>query len=539
MRSPTTLFSVVCLVAWTFAPSALHPQVDPSVVEGFDSYIQATQAEWKVPGLAVAVVKDGEVIFAKGYGTRRASAEEPVDANTLFSIGSTTKAIAAAALGLLVDEGKLKWDDPVVDHLKSFKLKDPQWTRDIRIRDLLTHTAGLPNTDVLWYEQQRSTEEILGQLHLVERAYPVRSSFIYQNVMYATAGELTEEVSGVPWGQFVEQRIFSPLGMARSVASLARLSDRNNFASPHWLRDGAPVEIENASVDTVPAAGAIWSSVSEMAEWERFLLEGCVTRDGTQLLASKTCAELFRPQVIVDKEMYPSLRLVDPKWFTYGLGWFQTDYFGRALDFHSGSIDGLVALAGLVRKERLGFIFLGNLDHAEVRHALLYRALDVFGPSGGEAPRDWNAELVALFEELRSPAESEPSAGSEPEDEQGGSLAEGDMAARNTAARDTAEQAATEPDAGQLVGVYEHPYLGQLAVKAAANSDGLRLQFGLQEGNVAPAPENRWEVAWDAWWRGTAKFRFLAPAGDGQGSGTGNRTARIQFQGAEFVRTSP
>lgn len=277
----------------------------------FDRYVAAAAQEWNVPGLAIAVFKNDETVFERGYGTTSLEGGRPVDEHTLFSIGSTTKAMTAAAVGMLVDQGKLGWDDPVTEHMPQFRLADPDATARLRVRDLLTHNAGVPNTDFLWYEQPNDLDEILRRMRYVELETPMYSSFTYQNVMYAAAGKLIELKSGTPWGELVERRIFEPLGMKRSVTSLARTELRDNVATPHDEVDGELVTIENASVDSVPAAGAVWSSVHEMALWARFLLRGCVTETGARLLAESTCAELFAPQALVDEEMYPAMRLYD------------------------------------------------------------------------------------------------------------------------------------------------------------------------------------------------------------------------------------
>ena len=275
-------------------------------------------------------------------------------------------------------------------------------TREITIRDLLTHRAGLPNADYLWYGQENSPEEIVRRMRYVPQETSMRSAFTYQNIMYATAGAVIEEVSGRSWSDFVRERIFTPLGMTQTIPTAATLAQQPNVASPHYRVDGTVRVIENASVDAVAAAGSVWSGVRDMIEWTRFLLEG-TTRDGQRLLKEETHEELFRPQTMVDAdEYYPTQRLTKPKWMTYGLGWFQQDYDGRAVDFHTGSIDGMVAIHGLIREERLGVFVLGNLDHAELRHALMLRVFDLYGD--GE-PRDWSADLLELYDELAAGAE--------------------------------------------------------------------------------------------------------------------------------------
>ena len=370
-------------------------------LNGLDAYISKSVKDWKVPGLAISIVKDGQVIFAKGYGVRELGKPQPIDEYTLFAIGSTTKAMTAAALGMLVDEKKIQWDDPVSKYLPDFQLYDPYVTREVTVRDLLTHRAGLGNADFLWYEQENSRKEILYRLRYLKPQTSMRSHFTYQNIMYVAAGEIVTSVSGIPWEDFVRQRIFKPLGMKDSVPLLADTKGRTNVASPHYLIDGKVRVIQNASVDAVAPAGSVWSSVHDMAKWMLCMLE---EGDKKSVLSTSTRKELFRPQFIVDRqEFYPTARLTQPHWTTYSLGWFQHDYNGRAVDFHTGSIDGMVAIIGLIRDERLGVYMLGNLDHAEVRHALMYRVFDHYA----ERPLcDWSAEFQKLYAELKEERES-------------------------------------------------------------------------------------------------------------------------------------
>jgi CubicO group peptidase (beta-lactamase class C family) len=299
--------------------------------------------------------------------------------------------MTVAAIGILVDEGKLDWDDPVVEHLPWFRVDDPYLSRQITVRDLLTHRAGMGNADFLWYERDATTEEIVRKMAMVEPVYPPRSSFIYQNIMYATAGLVVEAASGTPWADFVRTRIFQPLGMGESVLHVAETVGQPNVADPHERVDGRTVPIRNASVDAVDAAGSVWSSVSDMSRWLRMLLAEGVTPDGTRILSEATVTEMFRPQTVVpSSQFYPTQQITRPSWMTYGLGWFQHDYRGHKVDFHTGSIDGMVAIAGLVRDLDLGVYVLANRDHVEVRHALMYRAFDHFL---GGVVRDWSADL--------------------------------------------------------------------------------------------------------------------------------------------------
>ena len=384
---------IIALLAMVAAAPATSAAQDAKA-RAFDAYVAQAVRDWGAVGLAVAVVKDGELVFAKGYGLRELGKPERVDASTRFAIGSTTKAITAAALGMLVDDGKVRWDDPVTTYLPDFQLADPWVTRNLVVRDLLTHDAGLANADVLWFDSDNSREEILRRARFIPISYSMRSSFIYQNVMYAAAGAVVAKASGMPWAEFVRTRLFQPLGMTGAVPLLAETIGQPNVAAPHDKVDGRVQVITNASVDPVDAAGSAWAGVTDMSRWLRFMIDSARV-DGTPLLRPSTWKELLTPQAMVNAgSFYPTARLTRPHWTTYGLGWFQQDYAGKMLNFHTGSIDGMVAIAGIIPDDRFGVYVLSNLDHVEVRHALLYKAIDHWLGTG---TRDWSAEFRTLY----------------------------------------------------------------------------------------------------------------------------------------------
>ena len=494
------LLSAVALTLF-HAPHPAWAQESP--LQGFDAYVAAAVADWDATGLAIAVVKDGRLLFAKGYGVRHLNDGGAVDEHTRFSIGSTTKAMTAASLGMLVDEGKVAWDDPVTKHLPWFRMKDPWVTREITVRDLLTHRAGLGNADFLWYERDTDTRAVVEGLAMVEPAYSMRSSFIYQNIMYATAGEVVAAVSGMPWTEFVRTRIFRPLGMDETVPLLSETVGKPNVARPHHRVDGVTVPIENASVDPVASAGSVWSSVSDMSKWLRFLLAGGVAEDGTRLLQESTVEELFLPQSFVTpSQFYPTQAVTKPHWMTYGLGWFQEDYRGEKVDFHTGSIDGMVAIAGLIRDSNLGVYVLANRDHVEVRHALMYRVFDLF--LGGEV-RDWSAELKTLYDGLA---------------EQGEKARAEALAARVAGTSPSLQLSA-------YVGRYADPLFGELVVTETPS--GLRADMGPgQPGALEHWNYDTFRIVFDARWRGwtLATFRL----------GTDGTVASVQVGDVELKR---
>jgi len=485
-------------------PSIVSAQTRSSSdpIRDLDTYTSKAVADWKVPGLAIAVVKDGRIVFAKGYGVRELGKAAPVDTQTLFAIGSTTKAMTAASIGMLVDEGKLNWDDRVTKILPGFQLADPYVTRELTVRDLLTHRAGLGNADVLWYRTDNSADEVIRRVRFAEPAYSLRSSFIYQNIMYAVAGQIVATESGMPWERFVRTRIFSPIGMPNAVPLGDSARRRSNVASPHSSVGDTVRVIGNASVDAVASAGAVWASVADMARWMRFLLDSGRV-DGRRLLKSETYAELFKPETMVTPaEFYPTARLTKPHWTTYAFGWFQEDYAGRMVDFHTGSIDGMVAIIGLIPDERLGVYVLANLDHAEVRHALMYRVFDAYL---GNPSRDWSGDLLKLY---------------------GGIRAAGDSARRRAEARRIPN---TRPSLSleQYAGTYSDSLVGDVVV--SLDNGKLRLRASsTHAGTLDHWEYDTFRLRWDNPWEGTEYTTFTI--------GRDGVPSRLDFEGATLRR---
>jgi len=497
----TTAFTLTAVFA--IGPAA---QAQPAPLAGFDAALEKAARDWETPGLAVAVVKDGQAVFSKGYGVRALGAAAPVGPGTLFAIGSTTKAMTAALVGMLVDEKKLAWDDPVSKHLPWFQLSDPYLTREITVRDLLTHRAGLGNADYLWYGQPTEPREILRRVRLLPSTYSLRSSFIYQNVMYAAAGAVVEAASGQPWEQIVRERIFEPLGMSGAIPTAATLAKQPDVATPHAKVDGNVREIENASTDTVAPAGSVWAGVEDMAKWSAMLLARGKASSGRALLAPETVDELFAPQTMVTREaFYPTARLTKPKWTTYGLGWFQQDYRGHAVDYHTGSIDGMVAIHGLLRDQGVGVIVLANRDHAELRHAIMF---DVFDRFIGGASRDWSTELRGFYDALEKEAES---------------------AQKKADARRVPGTAPSLP-LERYTGTYADPLRGEVVV--TLDGGRLRARYGSAfVGTLEHWHYDTFRATWDAAWRGTALATFVLDA-------TG-QPARIETMGGRFTKREP
>lgn len=382
-------------------PVMLLAQTTTDIKE-FDKYVQQAVTDWHVPGLAIAVVKDGQVIFAKGYGLRELGKPGNVDTQTIFGIASTTKALTAACAAMLVDEGKLHWSDKVTDYLPDFQLYDSYVTRELTVSDLFLHDSGVGNTDYLWGTMNISSDEILHRMRLVKPQYGFRAGFVYQNIFYMAAGKVIEKASGMPWETFVQKRIFTPLKMTRTVPVFSKSKGMPNQTAAHVKVDSAIIVVEKDMTDAIAPAGGVWSCVDDMAKWVNCMLDS--SKYGNQrLLKPESWAKLLKPQTFVSQEeFYPTARITQPHWITYGMGWFQQDYKGQKIDFHTGSLGGLVAINGMIVDKKIGVYVLANLDHAEVRHALMFKAFDYFALGGD---RDWSREFQTLYSGLRAKGE--------------------------------------------------------------------------------------------------------------------------------------
>ena len=368
-------------------------------VNVFDKYIQASIPLWKTTGLSVAVVKDGKVIFKKGYGVTNINEGKPFTTSTISFCASTTKAMTAACIGMLVDEGKLKWDNKLKEVLPDFRLYDPYVSDEITVRDLLRHNAGLGNGDNLWLFGY-SSEEIVRRMKYMKPAYSLRSSFIYQNLMYVVAGEVIKKVSGIPWHEFISKRIFQPLGMNHTYTVFNDAKNEPSIMTPHFYYGDTVVKaIEAIDFGGYDPAGSVVSCIDDMTKWMLFLQDSARV-NGQRLIKAETFTEFFKPQSIVTpSQFYPTQDKTHPHWMTYGLGWFQQDYRGKMIQFHTGSLDGAIAIFGMVPEEKFSIYIFANLDHSELRHALMWKAIDLW--SFNDNSRDWSTELFYHYKKIR------------------------------------------------------------------------------------------------------------------------------------------
>lgn len=427
---------------------------------GYDEFVAKAIQDWKVPGLAVAIVKGGEVVYAKGFGLRDVENGKPVTADTLFAIGSSTKAFTTFVLGTLADEGKIDWDKPVTTFLPGFQLHDPNATALITPRDLVTHRSGLPRHDLVWYNNSTaSRQEVVSRLRYLEPNEQLRNKFQYNNLMYLTAGYLAEHVTGKSWEDNVRERIFEPLGMANSNFSVLESQKAADFAFPYREEEDKIEKIPFRDITMIGPAGSINSSVNDMARWVKLHLAGGKV-EGRQVIGAATLADLHTPRMTLGASPErPELLPVG-----YALGWAVDVYRGHTRVHHGGNIDGFSALVTLLPQDDLGMVILTNKNGTGLPERIVRHTLDRFFKL---EPIDWSGEALAERDKTEA-------AGKEAE-----------------AKKNTLRKPGTKParKIEEYAGDYEHPGYGTLKVTVKGNA--LEMTYN---GITAPLEHWHYEV---------------------------------------------
>lgn len=394
------LLSSVCLLGQSTPPSDL------------DQYIARALKTFDVPGLSVAIVKDGKVVLAKGHGVRKLGESTRVDEYTMFGIGSNTKAFTTAALASLVDEKKLSWDDPVYERLPGFQMYDPYVSHEMTIRDLITHRSGmgLGEGDLLFWPHTTFTrEEVIYKLRFMKPTSSFRSRFAYDNLLYMTAGQIIPAVIGKSWDDYVREKILAPLGMEHTNLSTTAYKPGDNYAWPHEVLDGKLQVIDFVPLDNAGPAGAINSCAADMAKWVQLqLARGKFPGRDARLFSEKQSREMWSPQTILPIGDYPkSLAALQPNFADYGLGWFLRDYHGRKLVGHTGGVAGFVSRVMLVPGENLGVVVLTNAESGGAFDSILFHILDQYF---NLQPNDWIAAYKAADDAEHEDAKKEMNA---------------------------------------------------------------------------------------------------------------------------------
>ncbi len=395
MRPTTGLVLVVTLCGATFA-TAQEPVAPPP---DFDDYVARVLETFEVPGAAVTIVRDGSVVLAKGYGVRELGRSEPVDTRTLFGIASNTKAFTATALGMLVEDGLLQWDAPVIDYLPWFRLSDPYATSELTVRDLLVHRSGLGlgAGDLLWWpESTYDRKEIARRLRYIPLETSFRSAYAYDNVLYLIAGEAIEAVSGQTWEDFVAQRILERLGMTCSNVLHSAAGISGNLATTHARVEGVVRPIAPFLSDNTNPAGGINACADDMARWMIVQLDSGRIGGDDQLFRPATTRQLWSmvtPMPI--RNPSPELAPLRANFNGYALGFRVTDYRGRKLVSHTGGLPGYVSKVAMIPDLRLGVSVLTNQESGAAFEAITYHVLDHYLDSPAH---DWHEAYRKVME---------------------------------------------------------------------------------------------------------------------------------------------
>lgn len=357
--------------------------------KSIDSYISKARKDWDIPGMAVAVVKNDEIILAKGYGKLQIDQNRSVDANTMFAIASNTKAFVSASLAILVDEKKISWDDKVIDHLPNFRLYDSYATQNATIRDLLCHRIGLGtySGDVIWYKSELTSKELLDKIGHVPPAYSFRSGYGYSNLMFITAGELIQSVTGQSWDIFLREKILDPLQMNRTVTSIEKLNELDNIATPHKPIYGNDQPIAYTNWDIMGAAGGILSNINDMARWMILHLNEGMNQ-GETIFTRDVQIDMWTPHNNYRLDQNSRDFIPSRHFSGYGLGWGLSDYKGRMMVTHGGGYDGMYSKVTMIPDENIGIVVLTN----SMKGVSTPLTLWIIDAMLGQTDRDWSME---------------------------------------------------------------------------------------------------------------------------------------------------
>ena len=398
MRRPVAIVAFAIALAGSASHAAAQQAREP--YPGFDAYVRTALAAWKVPGVAIAIVRNDSLVYAKGYGVREIGKPTTVDERTIFAIGSSSKAFTAAAVAMLVDSGKVRLDAPATAYLPGFQLRDSYASREITVRDLLSHRSGLARGELIWYGSDNDRDEILRRVRFLEPTWSFRSQFGYQNIMYLAAGQVVAKTANVSWDDFIRQRIFQPLGMTASSTTVTALRGVDNLAAPHADVNDTVRAIPYRNIDNIAPAGSINSNVIDMAQWVRMQI-GSGKYAGKQVISKRMVDEMHAPQTVIRADggmgaMNPSAHLM-----AYGLGWFLSDYEGKYVVQHGGNIDGMTALVAMLPEEKYGVVILSNMNGTNLPTALMLRLFDAHLK---RPAKDWSAQMRSRIDSMRTVA---------------------------------------------------------------------------------------------------------------------------------------
>jgi CubicO group peptidase (beta-lactamase class C family) len=365
---PIIFFLSLCALSQNIAPSF--------VKDSIDSYVEKALTDWQIPGVSVSIIKDGKVVFIKGYGVKEINTADKVDENTLFMIGSNSKAFTATALAMLEAEKKLSLDDKVQKWLPDFKLYDPWVAKEAVIRDLLCHRLGFETFqgDFMFFDSDLTTAEMRERFAKLKPMYSFRSKWGYTNAAFMTAGEIIPKVTGKTWAQFLQEKIFTPLGMNNTLALSKDIPNASNKASAHTVVMGDLKKVPYGKIDALAPAGSISSSAQDMSKWVTAQLDNG-RLEGKEIIPASAIAQTRTPNSILGNG---GTMFNKGHFALYGLGWFLEEYEGRKIVSHTGGVNGFVTSVTLIPEEKLGIIVLTNTDANNFYEALKWEIMDAY-----------------------------------------------------------------------------------------------------------------------------------------------------------------
>jgi CubicO group peptidase (beta-lactamase class C family) len=393
---------VFLFLAVMTAPAVLVAQ-ETADLTSLDQSIQSTIADWNIPGAAISIVRNQSVVYIKGFGVREIHGSQAITPDTLFQIGSCTKAFTSAVIAMLVDQGKMEWDGRVNTYLPFFHLYDPEADEHVTVRDLLTHRTGLPGADLVWYGTTASREDLLRRVAHIAPGTAFRTHFEYQNLMFLAAGEAAGHAADSTWDDLVRSRIFAPLGMNSSTTSTNQAQKSLDHATPHTQSaDGSVKTVPWRNLDNIAPAGSIVSNAREMAKWVTLQLNDGMYGD-SRLISKKNMQEMHSPQMVIPRTGgLAATFFPDSTQLSYGLGWFVQDYRGHQLILHPGDIDGFAALVVLIPEIHTGYFLVINSTSLG-RQVLGYRVADKLL---NLPDADWSARFHKLQVDQKAEEES-------------------------------------------------------------------------------------------------------------------------------------
>lgn len=397
---PTRIYtlSVALLLLLLLISTSIEAQPNKKRWKKVDAYIESAMDTWSVPGMAIAVVDHGEVILSKGYGFSDREAERSATDETMFAIGSSSKAFTALAVAMLVEDGLIEWDEPIRTYLPDFDLWDETAAKEMTAVDLLSHVSGLPRHDLAWYGSTKTRAELYAALRHFEPSTSFRGGWQYQNLMYMTAGVLIEAVTGKSWEAFIQERIFDPLGMTTASPAFAALSEHASAATGYQWKDSLVTTIPYRNLDNIGPAGSINANVQDMARWVQVLLHGG-TLDSVQIADPSTVQAVMQPRSIM-----PSGANEERFYMLYGMGWMITSYRGHLMVEHGGNIDGFSAGVCLLPQDSIGIVVLTNMNTTPITTVMEYYLTDLLLDL---EEKDWNAEVKEAYDKAMATQDAE------------------------------------------------------------------------------------------------------------------------------------